>query len=148
MTVETNLRRHIVNNVSRGILGWLTKEISEGLPVRYGRPPGSDPAERIGAKRDVIQEWYPDPDHPERNREFEYKTQRRIEQTYTQVDGRDYLTNSDPDKPVYDWLPRVQDMTYQNYPSDKDYSKVKERTFYLKSDQPPRPDHPRFVSAP
>ena len=128
VTVEIDRRRHIVENTGRGILGWSTKEIGEGLPIiKQGRPPFSDPAERIGEKIDIIQEWRRDPKNPGLDEEFPFWTRRTIEQTYQKPDKTDgpYLTN-DPSKPVYDYFPRVPDRTYQNYPDVKyDYSNVK-----------------------
>lgn len=124
VTVEYDRRRHFVENTGRGILGWSTKEIREGFPVKRGRQPFSDPAERLGEKRDLIQEWRHDPNHPERNEDFEERTQRRIEQTYQKSNERDVLRN-DPDKPVYDYFPRVPDRTYRDFPGTTyDYSNI------------------------
>jgi RHS repeat-associated protein len=151
VTVEINRRRHLLNNFWRGILGWKTKEIGEGIPLRHGRPPFSDPAERLGEKRDIIQEWHSDPRNPGRDKEFPYWTRRIIEQTYQKTDSRDYLTN-DPNKPVYDYFPRVPDRTYQNFPNVKyDYTHVKpeDRPTYWNIDKPRvRPDYPLVRSAP
>jgi len=137
VTIESTRRTHLKNNLSRGILGWVTKEIGEGIPIQRGRPPFSDPAERLGEKRDLIQRWELDPKHPERDKEFPYRTRRIIEQTNQKADdSREYLTN-DPDKPVYDYFPRVPDITYQNYPNVKyDYGDVnpEDRKSYWKPD--------------
>jgi RHS repeat-associated protein len=141
VTIEYDRRRHIVENTGRGILGWGTKEIGEGIPLRQGRPPFSDQAERLGEKRDLIQVWRPDPNHPERDKEFDYGTRRIIEQTYQKTNERDVL-RSDPDKPVYDYFPRVPDRTYQNYPDVKyDYRDVKleDRKFFWRTDYPKYP---------
>jgi RHS repeat-associated protein len=136
VTIETTRRTHLLNNLGRGILGWISKEIGEGMPIRRGRPPFSDPGELIGEKRDVIQEWQPDLKHPELDEAFPYGSRRIIEQTNQEADPRDYLRN-DPDKPVYDYFPRVPDRTYQNYPNVKyDYSNVdpEDKKSYLKQD--------------
>ncbi len=136
VTIEETGSTHLGNNVSRGLLGWLTKEIGEGLPVRKGRIPFSDPAERIGEKRDLVQEWRADPDHPERDKEYPDKTRRTIELTYQKTYSRDYLKN-DFDSPTYDYFPRVPDRTYQEFPNTKyDYSNVnpEDRKLYWKTD--------------
>jgi RHS repeat-associated protein len=136
VTIERTRRTHLLNNLGRAILGWATKEIGEGLPVKKGRPPLSDQGELIGEKRDIIQEWQPDPKHPERDEEFASGTRRTVEQIYQKTDSKDYLTN-DFNKPVYDYFPTVPDRTYQEFPNVKyDYSNVRpeDRKSYWKSD--------------
>jgi hypothetical protein len=83
---------------------------------------GADPKEYLGLKRDVIQEWVPDP-NPENSYlddAFEIGTQRRIEQTWIQkhIPGPDETFITSPG--THYFYPQVNDWTYDYYGKDED----------------------------
>jgi len=141
VTIESNTKGHHKHNTLRRILGFATRWIGRG-----GDPavPFADPAEHIGVKRNLIQEWQHDQEHPERDKEYPFRTRRIVEQTFQQDHNTRDLLRSDPDGDVYDWFPRVPDKTYKEYPNTKyDYNYVdpRDKRYYWKADTPPAGSH-------
>ena len=106
-----------VSNWLRWYLNRWTQQIGKGLDPTM---PGADPNEYAGLKKDVIQEWKPDPNNSCRDKEYPIGTRRRITQTYTQYinPGPGQALTNDPDAYFYyQWSPWVDSPTYKDYPN-------------------------------
>ncbi|NMX24553.1 RHS repeat-associated core domain-containing protein, partial [Dissulfurirhabdus thermomarina] len=110
---------HGVKNWARWYLNRWGSQIGKGLDPTF---PGADPEELVGLKRDVLQEWRPDPDDPCRDKEFPIGTRRRVPQDYNKFlnPGPDKVLVNKPDEPYYyQWDPWVSSPTYDDYPNTK-----------------------------
>ncbi len=116
-TVRQNRLPYIVGNTLIMILMRGTEQSARGMDPTQ---PFSHPAEYVGTKQDLIQEWHHDPENPERDAEYPYGTKRTVEQTYGPTmprPGEALWSDERRDGVLYEWKPQVPDRTYVHVPS-------------------------------
>jgi hypothetical protein len=123
VTTGTSFSNYTWSNWFTWLFNGIIQELGRGMDPNM---PGSDPAQYIGLRRDVNQEWQPDPANPCRDKEFPLGTQRSIPQTYQQYPyGYSEPSIVDPSSPTaegYGWYPLVPTGTYNNYPGTTYYN--------------------------
>jgi RHS repeat-associated protein len=90
---------------------WLNRWIgalNEGLD--HPTFAGANPEEYDGARRDLIQEWVHDPEHPKRDCEHPIGSKRTIRQTFGKTKDVWQISGYS-----YTWLPVVASPTYNDY---------------------------------
>jgi RHS repeat-associated protein len=131
-TILNILERYVKNyeKTSKGYGGpEMIKDLKEwGEAWQRGERP--DLNDKLGDRRILEQEWREDPDHPERNPEYDIGTRRYIEQNFTSR----FKHGPNSTEIIYEWTPNVPDRTYENGPAariDRSYVKPENRRHYL-----------------